>query len=62
MRIQDSLGLFSNQQESPKGRVSGRTRKPTNLGQADYTPIFLSQVPSLFRRRLVPHRATGFVA
>jgi acyl-CoA hydrolase/GNAT superfamily N-acetyltransferase len=30
------------------------TRYAVNTGMADYTPIFLSQVPDLFRRGLVP--------
>jgi acyl-CoA hydrolase/GNAT superfamily N-acetyltransferase len=34
--------------------VGNNTRSAVNQGQADYTPVFLSQVPSLFRRRLVP--------
>jgi acyl-CoA hydrolase/RimJ/RimL family protein N-acetyltransferase len=34
--------------------VSHLTRKAVNEGAADYTPIFLSEVPALFRRRQVP--------
>jgi acyl-CoA hydrolase/GNAT superfamily N-acetyltransferase len=34
--------------------IGSNSRRAVNRGQADYTPIFLSQVPSLFRRRLVP--------
>ncbi len=34
--------------------VSHHTRKAVNEGAADYTPIFLSDVPTLFRRRHVP--------
>ncbi len=34
--------------------VSDSTRDAVNKGLADYTPIFLSQVPELFYRRLVP--------
>lgn len=34
--------------------VGPNTRGAVNEGLADYTPIFLSQVPELFRRRLVP--------
>ncbi len=34
--------------------VGANTRDAVNSGQADYTPIFLSQVPGLFRRGLVP--------
>ncbi len=34
--------------------VGNNTRDAVNSGQADYTPIFLSQVPGLFRRKLVP--------
>ncbi|MFC2165423.1 GNAT family N-acetyltransferase [Acidobacteriota bacterium] len=34
--------------------IGNNTREPINRGQADYTPVFLSQVPSLFRRKLVP--------
>ena len=33
------------------------TREAVNRGLADYTPIFLSQVPELFRRRVVPIHA-----
>ncbi len=34
--------------------ISNLTRKAVNEGLADYTPIFLSEVPNLFRRRQVP--------
>jgi acyl-CoA hydrolase/RimJ/RimL family protein N-acetyltransferase len=34
--------------------VGRNTRGPVNKGLADYTPISLSEVPRLFRRRLVP--------
>ena len=34
--------------------ISGVTRDAVNEGVADYTPIFLSEVPSLIRRGLVP--------
>jgi acyl-CoA hydrolase/GNAT superfamily N-acetyltransferase len=34
--------------------VGNSTRGPVNEGLADYTPMFLSQVPDLFRRGLVP--------
>jgi acyl-CoA hydrolase/GNAT superfamily N-acetyltransferase len=34
--------------------VSGVTREAVNRGAADYTPIFLSQVPALFYRGIVP--------
>lgn len=33
--------------------VGNTTRAAVNLGLADYTPIFLSQVPDLFHRRLI---------
>lgn len=33
--------------------IGDSTRGAVNAGLADYTPIFLSQVPSLFRRKLV---------
>lgn len=33
--------------------ISNLTRKAVNEGMADYTPIFLSEVPALFRRRQV---------
>jgi acyl-CoA hydrolase/RimJ/RimL family protein N-acetyltransferase len=33
--------------------ISNLTRKAVNEGFADYTPIFLSEVPALFRRRQV---------
>ncbi len=34
--------------------VGRNTRGPVNKGLADYTPVSLSEVPRLFRRRLVP--------
>lgn len=34
--------------------IGENTRSAINQGLADYTPLFLSQVPGLFRRRLVP--------
>ena len=34
--------------------IGNNTRDAVNKGMADYTPIFLSQVPSLFNRKLVP--------
>ncbi len=34
--------------------IGNNTRDAVNRGAADYTPIFLSQVPSLFSRKLVP--------
>ncbi len=34
--------------------VSDSTRDAVNAGLADYTPVFLSQVPALFRKRRVP--------
>jgi len=34
--------------------IGNNTRQAVNKGLADYTPIFLSQVPSLFARRIVP--------
>lgn len=34
--------------------ISNNTREAVNKGVADYTPIFLSQVPDLIRRGLVP--------
>ncbi len=34
--------------------IARNTREAVNQGLADYTPIFLSNVPELFRRRLVP--------
>ncbi|HEY3380625.1 MAG TPA: GNAT family N-acetyltransferase [Vicinamibacterales bacterium] len=33
--------------------IGNNTRAAINSGLADYTPIFLSQVPDLFRRRLI---------
>ncbi len=33
--------------------ISHHTRRAVNEGEADYTPIFLSEVPALFRRRQV---------
>jgi acyl-CoA hydrolase/RimJ/RimL family protein N-acetyltransferase len=34
--------------------VGDSTRNAVNRGAADYTPIFLSNVPDLFRRRVIP--------
>ncbi len=34
--------------------VGDSTRSPVNRGAADYTPIFLSSVPDLFRSEMVP--------
>lgn len=34
--------------------IGNNTRDAINKGLADYTPVFLSQVPSLFQKRLVP--------
>src|SRR6056297_2828961 len=33
--------------------VGNNTREAVNTGMADYTPIFLSQVPSLLRRGII---------
>ena len=34
--------------------IGDNTRDAVNRGDADYTPVFLSQVPDLFRRKLLP--------
>jgi acyl-CoA hydrolase/N-acetylglutamate synthase-like GNAT family acetyltransferase len=34
--------------------IGNNTRDAVNKGLADYTPVFLSQVPGLFNRKLVP--------
>ena len=34
--------------------VSANTRAIANSGQGDYVPIFLSQIPQLFRKRILP--------
>jgi acyl-CoA hydrolase/ribosomal protein S18 acetylase RimI-like enzyme len=34
--------------------IGDNTRSAVNQGNADYTPIFLSQVPALFKRGIVP--------
>ncbi len=34
--------------------IGSNTREAVNQGLADYTPIFLSQVPGLFNRKIVP--------
>ncbi|MFQ5578100.1 MAG: acetyl-CoA hydrolase/transferase family protein, partial [Anaerolineae bacterium] len=34
--------------------VSDSTRQAVNRGLADYTPVFLSQTPELFHRKLIP--------
>jgi acyl-CoA hydrolase/GNAT superfamily N-acetyltransferase len=34
--------------------IGSNTRNAVNQGLADYTPVFLSQVPALFQKKLVP--------
>src|SRR5512147_1675811 len=34
--------------------IGNNTRDAVNRGLADYTPVFLSQVPGLFQKKLVP--------
>ncbi|MCS6821374.1 MAG: 4-hydroxybutyrate CoA-transferase [Microscillaceae bacterium] len=34
--------------------TGANTRKAVNEGMADYTPVFLSEVPILFRKRIIP--------
>ncbi len=34
--------------------IGSNTRQAVNEGLADYTPVFLSQVPALFRKKFVP--------
>lgn len=34
--------------------VGPKTREAINQARADYTPIFISEIPDLFRRRIVP--------
>ncbi|GJQ08379.1 hypothetical protein GpartN1_g170.t1 [Galdieria partita] len=34
--------------------IGGNCRKHVNQGIADYTPVFLGEVPYLFRRRIIP--------
>ncbi len=34
--------------------IGSNTREAVNRGIADYTPVFLSQVPALFQKKLVP--------
>jgi acyl-CoA hydrolase/GNAT superfamily N-acetyltransferase len=34
--------------------IGNNTREAVNRGLADYTPVFLSQVPGLFQKKLVP--------
>ena len=34
--------------------IGDNTREPVNKGLADYTPVFLSQVPRLLRRKSIP--------
>ncbi len=34
--------------------IGANTRKAVNEGLADYTPIFLSRVPDLFKRKIIP--------
>ena len=38
--------------------VSGNIRKAVDEGRADYIPVFLSEVPTLFRNRILPLDAT----
>ena len=56
-----TLGVAAYTQEKFKSNfrhnsffIGDNTRSAVNEGLADYTPIFLSQVPDLFRRGLVP--------
>ncbi len=34
--------------------IGPKTRNAVNIGEADYTPVFLSKVPDLFARKVVP--------
>ncbi|MCZ2133642.1 MAG: 4-hydroxybutyrate CoA-transferase [Bacteroidetes bacterium] len=34
--------------------IGANTRKATQEGRADYTPVFLSEVPALFRKKILP--------
>lgn len=34
--------------------VSGAIRQAVNEGRADYVPVFLSEIPELFKRRIIP--------
>lgn len=34
--------------------IGAKTRKAVNRGDADYTPVFLSKIPDLFARKMVP--------
>jgi acyl-CoA hydrolase/GNAT superfamily N-acetyltransferase len=56
-----TLGVAAYTQEKFKSNfrhnsffIGDNTRGAVNQGMADYTPIFLSQVPQLFRRGVVP--------
>jgi acyl-CoA hydrolase/GNAT superfamily N-acetyltransferase len=56
-----TLGVAAYTQEKFKSNfrhnsffIGDNTRSAVNAGLADYTPIFLSQVPDLFRRGIVP--------
>ena len=56
-----TLGVAAYTQEKFKSNfrhnsffIGDNTRGAVNAGLADYTPIFLSQVPDLFRRGIVP--------
>ena len=56
-----TLGVAAYTQEKFKSNfrhnsffIGDNTRGAVNQGLADYTPIFLSQVPQLFRRGVVP--------
>ena len=56
-----TLGVAAYTQEEFKSNfrhnsffIGDNTRGAVNAGLADYTPIFLSQVPDLFRRGIVP--------
>ena len=33
--------------------IGGNVRAAVNEGRADYTPIFLSEIPHLFRREII---------
>lgn len=34
--------------------VSGNVRQAVNEGRGDYIPVFLSEIPNLFKRKIIP--------
>jgi acyl-CoA hydrolase len=55
----DGPGLYFQEKYAESFRVNnlftgGNARKAVQEGRADYIPVFLSEIPNLFRRRIIP--------